>query len=179
MGAFIDQVAKNNQLQQQILSEKRRKELQKQKEKREKQQEKSYKESWKTLKKELYNSLYFKISDHYKSMGVLAYEYLLINKDDIIQEVLENSILAGVNEIDTMELKQFLYSNFNTINNFFNKEYREKEKMLFYNQAVKEEEEEEQEKTNISKILIKIILFIFLFPIYIILIGGAAYNKKR
>ena len=177
MGTFIDQVAKNNQLQQQILSEKRRKELQKQKEKTEKQQEKSYKESLKTLQKELYNSLYFKISDTYKSMGILAYEYLLMNKVNIIQEVLGNSILAGVNEIDTMELKQFLYSKFNTINNFFNKEYREKEKMLFYNQA--EEEEKEQEKTNISKILIKIILFFFLFPIYIILIAAASYNKKR
>lgn len=177
MGTFIDQVAKNNQLQQQILSEKRRKELQKQKEKREKQQEKSYKESLKTLQKELYNSLYFKISDTYKSMGVLAYEYLIINKTDIIQEVLDNSILTGVNEIDTMELKQFLYSKFNTINNFFNKEYREKEKMLFYNQAV--EEEQQQEKTNIFEILTKIILFIFLFPIYIILTAGTAYNKKR
>lgn len=177
MGTFIDQVAKNNQLQQEIFSEKRRKELQKQKEKREQQQEKSYKESLKTLQKELYNSLYFKISDHYKSMGVLAYEYLIINKIDIIQEVLNNSILTGINELDTIELRQFLYSKFNTINNFFNKEYREKEKMLFYNQAV--EEEEEKEKANIFEILIKIILFIFLFPIYIILTAGAAYNKKR
>ena len=177
MGAFIDQVTKNNQLQQEILSEKRRKEQQKQKEKREQQQEKSYKESLKKLQKELYNNLYFKILDTYKSIGVLAYEYLIINKTDIIQEVLDNSIFTGVNELDTMELKKILYNKFNTLNNFFNKEYREKEKLLFYNQAVKEEEE--QEKTNIFEILIKIILFIFLFPIYIILTAGAAYNKKR
>lgn len=175
MGAFIDQVTKNNQLQQQILSEKRRKELQKQKEKREKQQEKSYKESLKTLQKELYNNLYFKISDHYKSMGVLSYEYLIINKCDIIQEVLQNAILVDVNDLDIIDLKQFLYNKFNILNNFFYREYKEKEKIL--NDS--EPEEEQQEKTNIFEILIKIILFILLFPIYIILIAAAAYNKKR
>lgn len=176
MGAFIDQVTKNNQLQQQILSEKRRKEIQKQKEKREKQQEKSYKESLKTLQKELYNNLYFKISDTYKSMGVLAYEYLVINKNDIISEVLNDSILLGINDLDIIDLKQFLYNKFNTLNNFFNKEYKEKEKIL---NSSEPEEEQQQEKTNIFEIVIKIILFIFLFPIYIILIATAAYNKKR
>ena len=175
MGAFIDQVTKNNQLQQQILSEKRRKEIQKQKEKREKQQEKSYKESLKTLQKELYNNLYFKISDHYKSMNVLAHEYLIVNKYDIIQEVLQNAILVDVNDLDIIDLKQFLYNKFNSLNNFFYKEYKEKEKILDNS----EPEEEQQEKTNIFEILIKIILFIFLFPIYIILIAAAAYNKKR
>ena len=175
MGAFIDQVTKNNQLQQQILSEKRRKEIQKQKEKREKQQEKSYKESLKTLQKELYNNLYFKISDTYKSMSVLAYEYLIINKFDIIQEVLNDSILIGINDLDIIDLKQFLYNKFNSLNNFFYKEYKEKEKIL----NSSEPEEEQQEKTNIFEIVIKIILFIFLFPIYIILIAAAAYNKKR
>lgn len=175
MGAFIDQVTKNNQLQQQILSEKRRKEIQKQQEKREKQQEKSYKESLKTLQKELYNNLYFKISDHYKLIGVLAYEYLLLNKYDIIQEVLQNAILVDVNDLDIIDLKQFLYNKFNSLNNFFYKEYKEKEKIL----NSSEPEEEQQEKTNIFEILTKIILFIFLFPIYIILIAAAAYNKKR
>lgn len=175
MGAFIDQVTKNNQLQQQILSEKRRKEIQKQKEKREKQQEKSYKESLKTLQKELYNNLYFKISEHYKSMGVLAHEYLIINKYDIIQEVLNDSIFIGINDLDIIDLKQFLYNKFNSLNSFFYKEYKEKEKILNSN----EPEEEQQEKTNIFEILIKVILFIFLFPIYIILIAAAAYNKKR
>ncbi len=175
MGAFIDQVTKNNQLQQQILSEKRRKEIQKQKEKREKQQEKSYKESLKTLQKELYNNLYFKISDHYKSMGTLAHEYLIINKYDIIQEVLQNAILIGINDLDIIDLKQFLYNKFNSLNNFFYKEYKEKEKIL----NSSEPEEDQQEKTNIFEIVIKIILFIFLFPIYIILIAAAAYNKKR
>ena len=175
MGAFIDQVTKNNQLQQQILSEKRRKEIQKQQEKREKQQEKSYKESLKTLQKELYNNLYFKISDHYKLIGVLAYEYLLLNKYDIIQEVLQNAILVDVNDLDIIDLKQFLYNKFNSLNNFFYKEYKEKEKIL----NSSEPEEEQQEKTNIFEIVIKIILFIFLFPIYIILIAAAAYNKKR
>lgn len=176
MGAFIDQVTKNNQLQQQILSEKRRKEIQKQQEKREKQQEKSYRESLKTLQKELYNNLYFKISDTYKSMGVLAHKYLIINKYDIIQEVLNDSILIDVNDLDIIDLKQFLYNKFNTLNNFFYREYKEKEKILNDSEP---EEEQQQEKTNIFEILIKIILFIFLFPIYIILIAAAAYNKKR
>lgn len=176
MGAFIDQVTKNNQLQQQILSEKRRKEIQKQKEKREKQQEKSYRESLKTLQKELYNNLYFKISDHYKSMGVLAHEYLIINKYDIIQEVLNDSVLLDVNDLDIIDLKQFLCNKFNSLNNFFYREYKEKEKIINNNEP---EEEQQQEKTNIFEILIKIILFIFLFPIYIILIAAAAYNKKR
>lgn len=176
MGAFIDQVTKNNQLQQQILSEKRRKEIQKQKEKREKQQEKSYRESLKTLQKELYNNLYFKISDTYKSMSVLAHEYLIINKYDMIQEVLDNSILIDVNDLDIIDLKQFLYNKFNTLNNFFYREYKEKEKILNNNEP---EEEQQQEKTNIFEIIIKIILFIFLFPIYILLIAAAAYNKKR
>lgn len=175
MGAFIDQVTKNNQLQQQILSEKRRKEIQKQKEKREKQQEKSYKESLKTLQKELYNNLYFKISDTYKSMSVLAHEYLIINKYNIIQEVLNDSILIGINDLDVIDLKQFLYNKFNSLNSFFYKEYKEKEKIL----NSSEPEEEQQEKTNVFEILIRIMLFIFLFPIYIILIGAAAYNKKR
>ena len=177
MGAFIDQVAKNNQLQQQILSEKRRKELQKQKEKREKQQEKSYKESLKTLQKELYNNLYFKISDHYKSMGVLAYEYLIINKYDIIQEVLQDAILIEINDLDIMELKQFLYSKFNTLNNFFNKNNKEKEKILFNNQIP--EEEEQETEIHIFGNIIKVILFIVFFPIYIIIIAAVAYNKKR
>lgn len=175
MGAFIDQVTKNNQLQQQILSEKRRKEIQKQKEKREKQQEKSYKESLKTLQKELYNNLYFKISNTYKSMGVLAHEYLIINKYDIIQEVLNDSVLIDVNDLDIIDLKQFLYNKFNSLNTFFYKEYKEKEKILNDSKP----EEEQQEKTNIFEIVIKIILFIFLFPIYIILIAATAYNKKR
>lgn len=175
MGAFIDQVTKNNQLQQQILSEKRRKEIQKQKEKREKQQEKSYKESLKTLQKELYNNLYFKISDTYKSMSVLAHEYLIINKYDLIREILNDSILIDVNDLDIIALKQFLYNKFNSLNSFFYKEYKEKEKIL----NSSEPEEDQQEKTNIFEILIKIILFIFLFPIYIILIVAAAYNKKR
>ena len=176
MGAFIDQVTKNNQLQQQILSEKRRKEIQKQKEKREKQQEKSYKESLKTLQKELYNTLYFKISDDYKSMGVLAHKYLIINKYDIIQKVLQDAILIGINDLDIIELKQFLYNKFNSLNSFFYKEYKEKQKILNSNEP---EEEQQQEKPNIFDILVKIILFIFLFPIYIILIAAAAYNKKR
>ena len=177
MGAFIDQVAKNNQLQQQILSEKRRKEIQKQKEKREKQEEKSYKESLKTLRKELYNNLYFKISDHYKSMGVLAHEYILIHKDDLIQEILQDAILIGINDLDIMELKQFIYSKFNTLNNFYNKEYREKEKILFNNQII--EEEEQKTEIHIWGNIIKVILFILFFPIYIIIISAIAYNKKR
>lgn len=179
MGAFIDQVAKTNQLQNQILTEKKRQQLQKQREKNERKKENTYKQSLKTLEKEALNFLYFELSSSYKQNGVFAYHInnMIENKNDIIEEVMQNLILLDIQKNDVLNLKIKLHRQYNKINLELFKEYQ-KSNAAHQEQAAPETTECIKTKQNTIS-WIKIILIILGGIFTGAWISLKTYKKKR
>ena len=90
MGQFIDEVAKNNRLQREFLTEKQQKQAVKEQKQKERYNETQYKQILQQIKKECSNTLYLNILQLYKDFGSITYN--VYNNYDKMQEIISNII---------------------------------------------------------------------------------------
>lgn len=181
MGVFINEVAKNNRLQEQILTEKQQKERKREKEKREKDNERTYRASLVTLKKEISNNIYYTLEQQYKLYNIFSYNKNLIlkNKNEILENILQN-LLIGINIQDVYELKRYAKSEYNKINKFLYNEYKQDNKAIF--EIEKEKQKEKFETIPKSKKTVSIFntfITIFFGAISGIVWSCKTYKKKK
>lgn len=88
MGQFIDEVAKNNRLQREFLTEKQRKQAEREQKQKERYNETQYKQILQQIKKECLNTLYLNILQLYKDFGSITYN--IYNNYDKMQEIIED-----------------------------------------------------------------------------------------
>lgn len=102
MGQFIDEVAKNNRLQREFLTEKQQKQAEKEQKQKERYNESQYKQILQQIKKECLNTLYLDILQLYKDFGSITYN--VYNNYDKMQEIIANII--DNNKLITMLLNK-------------------------------------------------------------------------
>lgn len=155
MGAFIEQVQRNNQLQNTILSARQQKELEKARERRKKEKIKEYKDNVTATKSgyrvELYNVLKENYKKHSKEIAFAINED---EEEEIINDLIRTHFV-GLNEADKDKLFFDMIQNFSTLNKRLYTQAKTSEKIRSDIEPVVEEEEE---TVKTSSKVIKVIL---------------------
>lgn len=188
MGAFINEVVKNNHLQQQQLTIAQQKE----RERKEKDFENKQKDFQKTLKNEVLQTLDFEILQYYKNYGSISYNILnkyderneLINKiQNIFYKMTKSSnnraFIDSILNENYLKINKKYYNIFKLSEKSYILEQEEKEKIKI--ESRQKEEERKQKINNIFLTTINIIFKIFITIIVCIcgLLSGAIAGSSR
>ena len=109
MGQFIDEVAKNNALQREYMSEKARLQAKKEQERQERYNEREYKQEYNTIKRNALDALYIEISTLFLDYGTIIYD--VYNNDEKRQEIINNIISNNpeyTSELNSDDLRRIL-----------------------------------------------------------------------
>ncbi len=180
MGHFIEQIQKNNQLQQQILTEKQEKENKKELERKQriyekkcKQKDLEYKEYINYLKKQAIVFLNNYIENEYNKKGTITYENYLLNRKEIIKdlskEFYKKHKITDIN--DKADIFLIIKDNFLKINKKYYLVQKEVERIELNHITEEALREQNNTSNNINKsfeIILDIISMIFKIIITII-----------
>ena len=173
MGAFIEQVEKNNRLQVQSLSYKKQVQIQKEEARKKREKEKEKRENIKALK--IGCNVYFNniLNNNYNDYNYKnIYTYLIKNRNDYINNYI---IEIDLKKQDfTQYEKDLLYFEFLKIYDSLNNKYYSNYKKIENIEEIEEEKEEETPQ--------KINILIYIIYAFFGIIGGflwALFDKKR
>lgn len=154
MGAFIEQVQKNNQLQNTILSARQQKELEKASERRKKEKLREYKENVTATKNGYKIELYNVLKNNYRKYSKeTAFTVNEEEKDEIIDNLIE-TYFVGLNETDKNKIFFDMLQSFDTLNKRLYTQAKTSEKIRSDIEPVVEEEETAKTSSKVIKIIL-------------------------
>lgn len=165
MGQFIDEVAKNNALQREYLTEKSRLQAKKEQERQERYNEREYRQEYNTIRRNALDSLYIEISTLFLDYGTIIYD--VYNNDEKRQEIINNIISNNpeyLSELNSDDLRRILIELNKKYFTILQQQYNitKKIQQSKLNLMVEEEKNNTNTNTNTNNTIFYILYVIFI-----------------